>query len=455
MKTLKNTGLSLLAAIAFMAIAATNTVKAQPGMSVSFQLFYDELAPYGEWIDDPEYGYIWLPDAERDFQPYATNGNWVMTTYGNTWVSDYPWGWAPFHYGRWTYTDYYGWAWIPGYEWGPAWVSWRSGGGYYGWAPLAPRMSINVHVGIPHHHWVFVPQRYICSPRLYSYYAPHRNRVNIYNRTTIINNTYVYNNRTYVSGPRRSDIERATGSRVAVREINNSSRPGRAAVNNRAVSIYRPDVDRNSRTSARPSRVADAASVRSAGTRGNSRAEATRTSSANRNTSATRGETSRNTEAGRSRTSNDRSNDAVRPTGSARSRGNVSTPERQTERGRATAPRTNSERGSSSTRKAADRPETVTRQSRAASSSREAARPSAYENKRSSSSTSRSAPARSNDRVSSQRQTSSPSRSSSVKSSSRESRPAVSTSRGSEKSRSSATLGKTSERNNSSGRGRG
>src|SRR3546814_14192688 len=125
MKTMKNTGLTLLTARAFMAIMATNTLKAQPGMSVSFQTFYDELAPHGEWIDDPEYGYIWLPYAEQGFQPYATNGHWVMTNYGNTWVSDYEWGWAPFHYGRWTYTDYYGWAWIPGYERGPAWVSWR------------------------------------------------------------------------------------------------------------------------------------------------------------------------------------------------------------------------------------------------------------------------------------------------------------------------------------------
>ena len=177
MKTIKKTGLTLLTAIAFVAIVATNTVKAQPGMSVSFQLFYDQLAPYGEWINDPEYGYIWLPYAEQGFQPYATNGHWVMTSYGNTWVSNYDWGWAPFHYGRWTYTDYYGWAWVPGYEWGPAWVSWRSGGGYYGWAPLGPRMSINVHIGIPHAHWVFVPQRYIASTRLYSYYTPYRNQI--------------------------------------------------------------------------------------------------------------------------------------------------------------------------------------------------------------------------------------------------------------------------------------
>ncbi|HEX8531586.1 MAG TPA: DUF6600 domain-containing protein, partial [Cytophagales bacterium] len=92
---------------------------AQPGLSISFRTFYEELSPYGGWITHPAYGSVWVPDAGRDFQPYATNGYWVMTEYGNTWVSDYPWGWAPFHYGRWFFDDYYGWAWVPGPEWGP------------------------------------------------------------------------------------------------------------------------------------------------------------------------------------------------------------------------------------------------------------------------------------------------------------------------------------------------
>src|SRR2546426_4578479 len=31
-----------------------------------------------------------------------------------------------------------GWAWIPGEEWGPAFVQWRHGGDYVGWAPMPP-----------------------------------------------------------------------------------------------------------------------------------------------------------------------------------------------------------------------------------------------------------------------------------------------------------------------------
>lgn len=309
MKTLKATGLLLFAAIAFLAFATPKAAMAQPGVRVSFQLFYDQLAPYGEWIDDPEYGYVWLPDAGPNFQPYATNGHWVMTNYGNTWVSNYSWGWAPFHYGRWIYTDYYGWAWIPDYEWGPAWVSWRSGGGYYGWAPLGPSMSISINVGIPHHYWVFVPQRYITSPRIYNYYIPYRNRITIFNRTTIINNTYVYNNRSYVSGPRRAEIERATRSRISVRDIRSTNRPGRARVDSRSVSLYRPDVDRSSRTSARPARATRASAVRNASS---SRSDVRSASGRSHTTrSAERPRTRANTVAApRTR---DRSNDAITP----------------------------------------------------------------------------------------------------------------------------------------------
>src|SRR5690606_2229857 len=232
----------------------------QPG--VSFQVFYDELLPYGDWISDPIHGYVWVPYAEPNFQPYATNGHWVMTTYGNTWVSNYDWGWAPFHYGRWYFDDYLGWAWVPDYEWGPAWVNWRTGGGYYGWAPLMPGISIHMAINIPSHHWVFVPRRRLISRNIYNYYLPRKNVYKIYNQTTIINNTYVNNNRTYVSGPNRREIESVTRRTMPVYQINNSNRPGRAAVSRNSLNVYRPEVRQVANSSrsaqARPSRVVTA-----------------------------------------------------------------------------------------------------------------------------------------------------------------------------------------------------
>ena len=235
--------IQLLSLLAVLTVGPFSTPKAtaQPGVSVPLQAFYDELAPYGQWTQNPNYGSVWIPNAGPDFQPYATNGHWIVTEFGNTWVSDYPWGWAPFHYGRWYYDNYYGWAWVPGPDWGPAWVSWRSGGGYYGWAPLGPGIGINVNINIPAPYWTFVPQLYITSPRLYSYCVPRPNVVNIYQNTTIINNIYRSNNQAYVYGPPRGDIERITRQPVPVYRIDNLDRPGRAVMGNGSVGFYRPD----------------------------------------------------------------------------------------------------------------------------------------------------------------------------------------------------------------------
>ena len=122
MKTLRKLSILLLIATLTSCYAQRSTVNAHNDSQISFQTFYNELDPYGQWIEDYDYGYMWIPHVNRDFHPYATNGYWTMTNYGNTWVSDYSWGWAPFHYGRWTYDNFLGWAWIPGYEWAPAWV---------------------------------------------------------------------------------------------------------------------------------------------------------------------------------------------------------------------------------------------------------------------------------------------------------------------------------------------
>lgn len=252
-----------LGLLVFLAVslAAPSTTRAQPGYGYtsynytsSYQNFYDDLAPYGQWIDYPAYGNVWVPDVAPDFQPYASNGHWVVTEYGNTWVSDYPWGWAAFHYGRWFYDDFYGWAWVPDNEWGPAWVDWRSGGGYYGWAPLGPGVNRNVVINIPTWQWVFVPQIYITSPRLYNYCVPRTQVVTIYRNCSPIRNYYRHNNHSYVYGPHRNDIERVTRSQVPVYRIDQMNRPGRSEVRDGSVRFYRPEVSGNRYGSSYPGR---------------------------------------------------------------------------------------------------------------------------------------------------------------------------------------------------------
>lgn len=228
----------------FLLLAGTTQGAKAQYDDVSLQTFYDELSPYGTWINDPEYGYVWRPDVDQaEFRPYYTNGRWVMTEYGNTWVSNYDWGWAPFHYGRWIYNRYNRWVWIPDTTWGPAWVSWRSGGGYYGWAPLAPSISININFGpryvVPDFCWNFIPERHIYYNSYPRYYSG-RNRLYIQN-TVIINNTYVRNNRTYYTGPRVDDVRRATNRNVTVYNVSRvNSRTGGNRIENNTVNIYAP-----------------------------------------------------------------------------------------------------------------------------------------------------------------------------------------------------------------------
>src|ERR1700739_425748 len=123
--------------------------------------FHTALDPYGHWVDNPQYGSVWISN-DPGFRPYYSDGYWVYTDEGWTWASDYSWGWAPFHYGRWLYADGYGWEWVPGYDWAPAWVAWSGDPDYYGWAPLSPGLSIDVAFGaIPAERWCFVPHAYI------------------------------------------------------------------------------------------------------------------------------------------------------------------------------------------------------------------------------------------------------------------------------------------------------
>ncbi|MEJ1242446.1 DUF6600 domain-containing protein [Chryseolinea sp. T2] len=257
-------------AVAVFAVGTMAATVTHAQGSVSLQVFYDELQPYGTWVDHGRYGYVWMPNAGADFVPYGSNGYWVQTSYGNTWVSNYNWGWAPFHYGRWFYDDFYGWLWVPDTTWGPAWVTWRSGGGYYGWAPLMPGLSVSMSVGyyshIPNHYWNFVPYRYVMYRQVYRHCVPRTTVVNVINHTTVIvnNNYYGDNNHNngrdrrdhdgaYFTGPSRSEVEKRNGERIPVYEVHDRNAPGRTDVSRNSVSLYKPAVDHETRTRALPS----------------------------------------------------------------------------------------------------------------------------------------------------------------------------------------------------------
>jgi len=237
--------------------------------NVSFQVFYDQLSPYGQWVNYPNYGFVWIPDAGPDFEPYSTQGHWLLTDYGWTWMSDYSWGWAPFHYGRWDYDQNFGWFWVPGNEWGPAWVSWRRAEGYYGWAPLEPGISVSVSFGRPydrqHDHWIFVRDRDIDRSDINHYYLNRTDQDRIVIRSSVVNNTYNDSRRqtTYVTGPARTDFQKATGRQVNPVAIQEYNKPGQNYSNGH-LQMYRPEVIKNSNSgrASTPSKITNLSDVR-------------------------------------------------------------------------------------------------------------------------------------------------------------------------------------------------
>ncbi len=243
---------------ALMAMGSINTKQASAQeASISIQVFYDELSPYGQWVDYPNYGYVWFPDGGPDFVPYSSGGYWVLTDYGWTWASDYSWGWAPFHYGRWDYDNYYGWFWVPDSEWGPSWVVWRSSPGYYGWAPMGPGISINLsfetNYNYHNDYWVFVRDSDIDRRNINHYYISTHENDRIRRNSSVIHKTSVDNHRrtTYIAGPERADVQKATGRRINARAIQDNSKPGQK-VSNKKLNIYRPQVTNNSNAVGKP-----------------------------------------------------------------------------------------------------------------------------------------------------------------------------------------------------------
>ncbi|MGO9012621.1 MAG: DUF6600 domain-containing protein [Bryobacteraceae bacterium] len=113
----------------------------------------EDLDNYGDWVNTPDYGYVWQPQVAPGWAPYQM-GQWEwLNWYGWTWVSADPWGWAPYHYGRWFWRTGFGWLWYPGvfgmpHYWSPALVGFFGFGGVgfgfgfdfgnLGWVPLAP-----------------------------------------------------------------------------------------------------------------------------------------------------------------------------------------------------------------------------------------------------------------------------------------------------------------------------
>ncbi len=266
-----------------------------PGDNATFQTFYDNLGNLGSWIQTNDYGYVWQPNVnDPNWAPY-TEGHWVYTSDGWTWASDEPWGWATYHYGRWVNLDQIGWCWVPGYTWAPAWVSWRYGGGYCGWAPLPPdsfvgidyqsenySITVGFHIGgdcdsfygIGAGCYNFIPVNCLGYPRYHGCYLNRSNNYAVVNQTTNVTSINVGREGGYhrqgggenpafagnfrhvtTGGPSLAQVNAVSPTPIQQVNLVRAHQPGGGTVSNNTLALYAPRVRSENAGSVRPTNV--------------------------------------------------------------------------------------------------------------------------------------------------------------------------------------------------------
>ncbi|HET9375994.1 MAG TPA: DUF6600 domain-containing protein, partial [Chthoniobacterales bacterium] len=246
---------------AFLAVRVEGTASqeiarpaTQPVEGDSLDVFYDQLTPLGDWCDCGHYGHVFRPRVPQGWRPYC-NGHWVWTDAGWYWDSDEAFGWACFHYGRWIH-EAGCWCWVPGAEWAPAWVSWRTGSEYCGWAPLPPDAGFAPGIGIGgwcDHAYGLGPGAYFFIA--FSHFAAHNYNSYILPPTqnvTIIRNTVNVTNITYNKtignnfGPSTAMVQQKTGT--VIKPVSLAYQPGKtpgSSISNGVLKVTGPGTKLN------------------------------------------------------------------------------------------------------------------------------------------------------------------------------------------------------------------
>ncbi|MGA8786554.1 MAG: DUF6600 domain-containing protein, partial [Polaromonas sp.] len=208
---------------------------------------YQQLDSYGDWLQDPSYGAVWLPRAlPVNWAPYRA-GHWSwISPWGWTWVDDAPWGFAPFHYGRWAQIGPR-WAWVPGQlpqrpVYAPALVAFVGGssGGVnwnisigsggtprpgVGWFPLAPGEA-------------FRPA-YRASPR---YITQVNNNIVVNNSVNVSNNYRYQRQPAAVTAVSRDDFVRGRLTPGSIRPLSAADLGRAPLIGDRSAMPQRPEL---------------------------------------------------------------------------------------------------------------------------------------------------------------------------------------------------------------------
>jgi hypothetical protein len=225
--------------------------------------FYDDLAPYGSWVQVVDIGWCWQPmvsSVDTQWVPYRDRGHWDLTDEGWYWASDYSWGWAAFHYGRWSHDGRYGWVWSPGAVWSPAWVAWRDSDTYSGWAPLPPNAlfqpgiglfvgegmpGLDTSFGLSVSAFTFVTYEHFLSPRVSGFAAKPGEAAGLFQGSKPVNNYTIKGRKVIHSGVSPDRIAAATKAPVRAFALQEAMSPetsgGRVRGPGLGLAVFRPD----------------------------------------------------------------------------------------------------------------------------------------------------------------------------------------------------------------------
>src|SRR5258706_7837952 len=208
----------------------------------SYMTGYEDLDAYGEWVQEPDYGPVWIPTrVSSGWVPYR-EGHWAwVRPWGWTWIDDQPWGYAPFHYGRWVEVNNR-WAWYPGKRierpvWAPALVAFVGGtnwsvsargssGPVVGWYPLSP------------------------FERYQPWYRANATYVNNVNNNTVFTNR----DRAWRYAERQRDVSRVQAATIVPRDALMTRRPVQQALIQVAPEVVRQQPVQQQPAAALPSR---------------------------------------------------------------------------------------------------------------------------------------------------------------------------------------------------------
>jgi hypothetical protein len=265
--------------------------------TVDYKEFYDQLAPYGEWVEvnaaeigiksnvasskssgnknstisnilgiktayaDASAGmiFVWRPSTEfsvvssagesPQYTPY-NNGQWVNTNQGWYFRAPTQWEETVHHHGRWVRSPDAGWMWVPGRVWAPAWVDWRQDDEYVSWAPLGPSSYFNDgnfnNNRIDDDNYYIVERSHFIDPDIYRYSSPYYesgNRISMNLMTGTVG--LVFANDIIVNrGPDVNMIQNYYTTNINVVNINHVRNFNQVRYSDREYNVYTPDFKR-------------------------------------------------------------------------------------------------------------------------------------------------------------------------------------------------------------------